>query len=91
MPISGDDRAQKVYDAAAAKPDFAKLSADEKQAFLAQLKKIYGDDTDYLKANATIVPSAFSVPPGVAVQVAYPAGTGATVGPGTVSGTGRLT
>ena len=90
MALSGTARALLVYNRAAATPAFANLQQAEKDAFLAQLQQIYGDDTAYLVQNTVVVTTALSVPSPIAVQTIPYTGTGATTAPGRVIGNGSI-
>ncbi|RZL29684.1 MAG: hypothetical protein EOP64_00330 [Sphingomonas sp.] len=90
MSLNGNQRAQLVYNRAAAQPAFANMSQAEKDAFLGQLKNIFTDDTAYLTQNAVVLPAGMSVPAPIPVQVAILSGTGATTAPGGVAGTGTI-
>lgn len=67
------------------------MNAVETRTLRSNLTALFGTDTTYLTTNAVILPGTMVAPPGATVQVAVPAGTGATTGPSpTVTGAGRL-
>lgn len=95
MALDSGARTQAIYNAvAAANPALtgSHVSDAERAQVKAQLAAMFGADTSYLTGNAVILPGTMVAPAGATVQVAYPAGTGATTGPSpTVTGAGRLT
>lgn len=95
MPLVGSARTEAIYNAvAAANPALSgdKVSDAERAQVKAQLGAMFGADTTYLTTNAVVLPGTMVAPPGATVQVAVPAGTGATTGPSpALSGAGRLT
>lgn len=91
MATNASDRATAIYNAISqANPMMSQASPSEQAKVRASLQTIFGGDLAYLVGAVTVLPSSMQAPAGASVQVAYPAGSGATTSPVGVVGTGRI-